>query len=955
MAKKRKKKKIIIPKGDLVHDITTVSGMYENWFLDYASYVILERAVPAIEDGFKPVQRRIMHALWDVDDGRFNKVANVIGNTMQYHPHGDASIGDAIVNIGQKELLFDIQGNWGDIRTGDSAAAPRYIEVRLSAFAKEVVYNPQTTEWQLSYDGRKKEPVTLPVKFPLLLAMGVEGIAVGLSTRILPHNFCELIKGSIDVLKGKTPKIYPDFPTGGMADFAEYNQGYKGGRIRVRARIETIDKKTLAIREIPFATTTSSLIDSIVKASEKGKIKVKQVIDNTAENVEIMVHLAPGQSPDIVTDALYAFTDCEVSISPNACVIVDEKPQFLKVNEILKINTSKTVELLKRELEIKRSELLERILFSSLEKIFIENRIYRDIEECETWEAVIKAIDKGLKPHKKKFYREITEEDIVRLTEIKIKRISRYDSFKADELMKNLEEELKETKYNLAHLTEFAIKYYDHLLEKYGKGRERKTEIKSFDTISASVVMANNQKLYVNRADGFIGYGLRRDEFISECSDMDDIIAMRQDARFMVSRVSEKTFMGKNIMYAGVFKKNDERMVYNAVYLDGKTGKSMVKRFQVLGVTREKEYDISKGSPGSKLLYISANPNGEAETITIKLTQGSKARKKVFDFDFSTLEIKGRGAGGNILTRYPVRKVELKSAGVSTLSGVDIWYDELVGRLNRESRGSWVGNFDKEDKIIVFYKEGSYEVITFDLNRKFDYEKVVGIGKLDDETIVTAVHLEGDSKNFFVKRFLVETTTLDKSFVFISESPGSKLILATTASDPVAELEIEKGKSKQKVTQTVKLSEMVDVKGWKAMGNRLSSLKIKKVKLLEEQVAGKLDAEEVIEETDSEDSVKEAPEKKSKSAKGKKSGSGSPGSKSKKVSGKSVSKKKKAKSEKKKTPLSRKKTPKPVKKKRKIKSAPLDGLQQNLFTQEEPKEIMPQSGFTVGTTIQLDL
>jgi topoisomerase-4 subunit A len=547
-----------------VHSIA-LDGLYQNWFLDYASYVILERAVPRIEDGFKPVQRRIMHSLKEMDDGRFNKVANVIGNTMQYHPHGDAAIGEAIVNIGQKDILIETQGNWGDVRTGDSAAAPRYIEARLSKFALDVTFNAQTTEWQLSYDGRKKEPVTLPVKFPLLLAQGVEGIAVGLSTKILPHNFIELIKASIDILKDKKPKIYPDFPTGGIADFTEYNQGLRGGKIKVRAKLEILDKKTLVIREIPFSTTTTSLMESIVKASEKGQIKVKQVIDNTAKDVEIQIILQPGQSPEIAMDALYAFTDCEISISPNACVIVDDKPVFMQVNEILKINTHQTVELLKKELQIKKGELMEKILFSSLEKIFIENKIYRNIEEAESWEEVIEVIDKGLKPHKKKFYREITRDDIVRLTEIRIKRISKYDSFQANEMLKDLEKQLKETEHNLKHLTDYAIAYYQRLLEKYGKGRERKTEMKGFQSVTAVEVIANNQKLYVNREDGFIGYGLKKDEFVCDCSDLDDILVIRKDGKLKVSRIQEKVFMGKDILYVGIFKKGDDRMIYNVI------------------------------------------------------------------------------------------------------------------------------------------------------------------------------------------------------------------------------------------------------------------------------------------------------------------------------------------------------------------------------------------------------
>ncbi|MBL6449115.1 DNA gyrase/topoisomerase IV subunit A [Fulvivirga sp. 29W222] len=817
---------------DKIHDVTPVSGMYQNWFLEYASYVILERAVPAIQDGFKPVQRRIMHALKEMDDGRFNKVANVIGSTMQYHPHGDASIGDAIVNLGQKDLLIETQGNWGDIRTGDGAAAPRYIEARLSKFALDVVYNPQTTEWQLSYDGRKKEPVTLPVKFPLLLAQGVEGIAVGLSTKILPHNFCELIKASIDLLKDKKVKIYPDFPTGGMADFSEYNHGVRGGKVKVRAKIEEYDKKTLVIKDIPYGTTTTSLIESIIKANDKGKIKIKQVVDNTAKDVEILVSLASGQSPDITIDALYAFTDCEVSISPNACVIIDEKPHFIGVEEILKVNTDQTVDLLTQELEIRKHELMEKILFSSLEKIFIENRIYRDIEECETWEAVIDTIDKGLDPYKPQFYREITEEDIVRLTEIKIKRISKFDSFKADEMLRKLEEELKETEYNLAHIIEYAIDYYGKLLEKYGKDRERKTEIKSFDSIDTTIVAANNQKLYVNREDGFVGYGIKKDEFVTDCSDLDDIIVIRKDGKCVVSRISEKVFMGKGILHVGVWKKGDERMTYNLVYVDGKTGRSMIKRFNVTAVTRDKEYDLTKGNKGSKVLYLSANPNGEAEVINVKLTSGSSARKKVFDFDFADLDIKGRGAGGNILTKYPVRRIELKSEGVSTLSGLDIWYDEVVGRLNKDERGTLIGNFNGDDNILVIYKDGTYELTSYELTNRYEPGKVMLIERFDPKKVISAVHYDGDSKNYFVKRFKIETTSVNKAFSFISESSGSKLIAVSTKDRPLVEVEYVKGKSKDKLKEEVALNEVIEVKGWKAIGNRLHSETIKKVKYI---------------------------------------------------------------------------------------------------------------------------
>lgn len=812
-----------------MQEVIPVSGMYENWFLDYASYVILERAVPAIEDGLKPVQRRILHSMKEMDDGRFNKVANVIGQTMQYHPHGDAAIGDAMVNMGQKDLLIETQGNWGDIRTGDSAAAPRYIEARLSKFALDVVFNPQTTDWQLSYDGRKKEPVTLPVKFPLLLAQGVEGIAVGLSTKIMPHNFCELIDASIKVLKGKKPKIYPDFPTGGMADFAEYNEGKRGGKIKVRAKIEEFDKKTLVIKDIPFNTTTTGLIDSIIKANDKGKIKVKKVIDNTAEFVEILVELASGQSPNITIDALYAFTDCEVSISPNACVIIDEKPHFVTVNEVLKVCTEQTVELLRRELEIKKAELLEKLLFSSLEKIFIENRIYRDIEECETWEAVLETIDRGLDPYKKEFYREITTDDIVRLTEIKIKRISKFDTFKADELMKRLQDELAQVEHHLANLIEYAIAYFERLLEKYGKGRERKTEIRNFEDIKATVVAANNAKLYINRKDGFIGYGLKKDEFITDCSDIDDIIVFRKDGKMQVVRISDKVFVGKDILYAGVFKKNDERMVYNMVYLDGKTGRSMVKRFHVLAITRDKEYDLTKGERGSKVLYFTANPNGEAELVTIYLTSGAKARVKVFDFSFADIDIKGRSAGGNIVTRYPVRKIQLKMEGKSTLGGLDIWYDESVGRLNRDERGRLLGNFQAEDKVLVITNTGEYELTSFDLTNRYEPNKIAMLEKFDPEGVVGAVHVDGETGTYYVKRFQVETTTIGKKFLFINESKGSKLVAVTHFKDAQIELTYTVKGSRERHKSLFDLDMIIDVKGWKATGNKLSPHRVQKV------------------------------------------------------------------------------------------------------------------------------
>lgn len=804
---------------DKIQDVLPVSGMYENWFLDYASYVILERAVPAIQDGLKPVQRRILHAMKEMDDGRYNKVANIIGSTMQYHPHGDASISDAIVNIGQKDLLIDMQGNWGDSRTGDGAAAPRYIEARLSKFALEVLYNPQTTDWQLSYDGRKKEPVTFPVKFPLLLAHGVEGIAVGLSTKLLPHNFIELIHASIKHLQGKKFTIYPDFSTGGKVDISDYNDGHRGGKVRVRAKIEEVDNKTLTIKEIPYSTTTSGLIDSIIKANDKGKIKIKKVVDNTAKDIEILVSLATGQSPDITIDALYAFTDCEVSISPNACIIVDDKPQFTNVTEILKRNTDQTVELLTQELEIRKNELLEKILFSSLEKIFIENRIYRNIEECETWEAVLDTIDKGLDPFKPQFYREIVQDDIIRLTEIKIKRISRFDSFKADELMRRLEEELKETEHHLANIIDYSIKYYERLLDKYGKGKERKTELTSFDTIKASVVAANNAKLYVNKSEGFIGYGLKKDEFVSDCSDIDDIIVFRRDGKCVVSRIQDKVFVGKDIIYAGVFKKSDERMVYNLAYLDGKTGRTMVKRFNVLSVTRDKEYDLTKGDKKSKVLHFTANENGEAEVISVSLTAGSTARKKNFDFDFAEIDIKGRSAGGNILTRYPVRKIVQKSAGVSTLGGVDIWYDENIGRLNRDGRGTFLGNFKAEDSVIVFYNDGNYELTSFELTNRYEYNSIYALFKHDsDENAYTTVYYDGESKQANIKRFNIETSSANKKFKFISEAKSSKLLFAGLGSGIETEVVYkEKGK---RLKKNLQLDDLIEVKGWKAVGNK---------------------------------------------------------------------------------------------------------------------------------------
>jgi topoisomerase-4 subunit A len=822
--------------NDSLQEALPVSGMYENWFLDYASYVILERAVPAIEDGMKPVQRRILHAMKEMDDGRYNKVANIIGSTMQYHPHGDASIGDAIVSLGQKDLLIDMQGNWGDARTGDGAAAPRYIEARLSKFALEIIFNAQTTGWQLSYDGRKKEPVTFPVKFPLLVAQGVEGIAVGLSTKLLPHNFVEILQGAINILKGKKVVLFPDFLTGGKIDISDYNDGRRGGKVRVRAVIEETDSKTLTIKDIPYATTTSSIIDSIIKANDKGKIKIKHVVDNTAADIEIQITLSPGVSPDITIDALYAFTDCEVSISPNACVIYDDKPQFLGISDLLNHSVEQTVFLLTQELEIRKNELMEKILFSSLEQIFIENRIYRDIEECETWEAVLETIDIGLEPFKPELYREITRDDIIRLTEIKIKRISKFDTFKADELMNRLKEELAETEHHLANITEYTIAYYRNLLDKYGKGRERKTEIASFDTIKATVVAANNAKLYVDRENGFIGYGLKKNEFVSDCSDIDDIVIFRKDGIYEVTRIQDKVFVGKNIIYVGVFKKGDERMVYNLIYLDGKTGRTMAKRFQVLSVTRDREYEMTKGGKGSKIMHFSANPNGEAEMVTVYLTPASTARKKVFDFGFQEIEIKGRSAGGNILTKYPVKKIQFKSAGVSTLGGLDIWYDEIVGRLNRDHRGLLLGNFQAEEKVLVLYKEGSYELTSFELTNRYEPKEILSLSKFKENVSVNVVYQDGESKHFYVKRFLIETSSPNKRFVFIAEAKGSKLLFADQSKHGKVITTYKEGKKNE--SEELDLIELIDVKGWKAHGNRFvhqSVVRIEKVKVPESE------------------------------------------------------------------------------------------------------------------------
>jgi topoisomerase-4 subunit A len=807
--------------------ITKVTGMYKDWFLDYASYVILERAVPAIRDGFKPVQRRILHSMKDLDDGRYNKVANIVGHTMQYHPHGDASIADAMVQIGQKELLIDMQGNWGNILTGDRAAASRYIEARLSKFALDVVFNPKTTNWQASYDGRRKEPIDLPVKFPMLLAQGAEGIAVGLSTKILPHNFNELIDASIKHLKGRSFKLVPDFLTGGIADVSNYNDGKRGGKIRVRAKIAALDKKTLVISEIPFGTTTSTLIDSILKANDKGKIKIKRIEDNTAANVEILVHLPNGISPDKTIDALYAFTNCENSISPLCCVIEENTPAFIGVSELLKLSTNHTVELLKKELEIQLNELEEQWHFASLERIFIENRIYRDIEEEATWEGVIKAIDKGLKPFIKHLKRAVTEEDIVRLTEIRIKKISKFDIDKAKQFIESLEEKIAVVKNHLANLIDFAIDYFKNLKSKYGKGKERKTEIRLFDDIVATKVVMRNTKLYVNRVEGFVGTSLKRDEYIDDCADIDDVIIFRKDGVMMVTKVDTKTFVGKDIIHVAIFKKNDKRTVYNMIYRDGRSGPSYMKRFNVTGVTRDKEYNLTTGNKASVVQYFTANPNGEAETITINLRAVGSIKKLKWDIDFSDLAIKGRGVKGNTVTKYSIKKIELKSVGVSTLKPRKIWFDETVQRLNVDSRGDLLGEFKGEDRLLIISQKGVVKTIKPELTTHFDNDMIV-LEKWIPEKPISAIYFDGDKEKYFVKRFMVDNP--NKEEVFISENQKSHLEIVTTDFRPIAEVVFSK-RSLEPIE--VNFEEFIAVKGIKALGNQLTSDKIKQVNLLD--------------------------------------------------------------------------------------------------------------------------
>jgi len=809
--------------------LVKVTGMYKDWFLDYASYVILERAVPSIYDGLKPVQRRILHSMKDLDDGRYNKVANIVGHTMQYHPHGDASIADAMVQIGQKDLLIDTQGNWGNILTGDRAAASRYIEARLSKFALEVVFSPKITDWQLSYDGRKKEPVQLPVKFPLLLAQGAEGIAVGLSTKILPHNFVELLNASIQHLKGKKIKLYPDFLTGGIIDIQGYNDGKRGGKVRVRAKINQLDKNTLVINEIPYGTTTSSLIDNILKANEKGKIKIKKIEDNTAAEVEIIIHLPPAISPDKTIDALYAFTDCETSISPLGCVIIDNKPHFIGVSEMLARSTDHTLELLKKELELQLQELENQWHHASLERIFIENRIYRDIEEQDTWEGVLEAIKTGLEPHISILKRPVIEEDLLKLTEIRIKRISKFDIDKAQQKIEALEGDIAEVKNHLAHLVDYAINYFKHLIKTYGNGRERISEIRIFDDVDAKKVVVRNQKLYVNREEGFIGTSLRKDEYLCDCADIDDIIIFTKEGKMQVVKVDSKVFVGKDIIHASVFKKNDTRTIYNMIYRDGNRGNSYIKRFAVKGVTREKVYDLTQGTAGSSVLYFTANPNGEAEVVNILLRNTGNVKKLKWDLDFADLQIKGRAVRGNTVTKYSILRVELKEKGVSTLKPRKIWFDETINRLNTDERGTLLGAFRGEDKILVVNQGGDAKVVIPDLSLHFD-ESMILIEKWIPNKPITAVYFDNEKERYFIKRFLIESEVKEDSFI----KPEGELIFLNTNWRPLLQVEFVKPRDKKSLPPLeINAEEFIAVKGFKALGNQLTQDKIKKIELKE--------------------------------------------------------------------------------------------------------------------------
>jgi len=813
-----------------IDSITHVSGMFKNWFIDYASYVILERAVPALEDGLKPVQRRILHSMWELEDGRYNKVANLIGNTMKYHPHGDASIGDALVAVGQKDLLIDCQGNWGNILTGDSAAAPRYIEARLSKLGLDILFNPKTTNWGLSYDGRNKEPINLPVKFPLLLAQGVEGIAVGLACKILPHNFNELIDASIQILKGKKVAIYPDFQTGGIADCSEYKDGLRGGKIKIRARIKELNPKTLVITEIPFGTTTSSLIESILGANDKGKIKVKKVEDNTAETVEILIHLQPGISPDKTIDALYAFTNCEMSISPNACVIENDRPRFIGVSEMLKISTQKTLELLKRELEIEKKELEEKWHFASLEKIFIKEEMYIDFKKYSNKETLFQYLYDSFKPHKKKLMRDISDEDLHKLTQIPMIRITRFDSIKADDHMKELDAKIAEVKNHLAHLVEYAIEYFKTLKKKYGEGRERKTETKQLETIVATEVIMATEKLYVNKAEGFVGTGLKKDEFVTDCSTIDDIIAFTREGKMKIFKVSDKVFVGKDIIHVAVFKKNDERTTYNMIYSDGPKGITFMKRFNVSGVTRDKEYDLTKGTPGSNVSWFTVNPNGESEKVIVHLRKVSGLRKLEIYVDFADMEIKARGAVGNIVTKYTVNKVTLKQKGTSTLEGEDYWFDESVHRLNKEERGTYLGKFSGEDKILTITSKGCYKLYTYDVLNHFD-EDIVLIEKYYPNQTLTCIYYDGQSKSYFTKRFHPELT--GAKTLLVTEHEQSRIELITAQINPIVEVKFGKEKGIEIPEETINMVEFSPVVNMKAKGKKLSSYKVKEINLKE--------------------------------------------------------------------------------------------------------------------------
>ncbi len=810
--------------------ITKVTGMYKDWFLDYASYVILERAVPAIEDGFKPVQRRIMHSLKELDDGRYNKVANVVGHTMQYHPHGDASIGDAMVQIGQKDLLIDCQGNWGNILTGDGAAASRYIEARLSKFALEVLYSPKITDWGVSYDGRRAEPNNLPVKFPLLLAQGAEGIAVGLSTKVLPHNFNELIDASIKILKGKAFTLYPDFMTQGIADVSNYNDGVRGGRVRVRAKISQLDKNTLVITQIPFSTNTTTLIDSILKANDKGKIKIKKIEDNTAADVEILIHLFPGVSPDKTIDALFAFTACETSVAPLGCVIEDNKPLFIGVSEMLKISTHRTVDLLRQELEIQLEELKNKWHFSTLEKIFIREEMYIDFKLYSDRESLYKYLYDRFEPFKKSFVREINDDDLQRLTQIPMIRITRFDSDKADDFIAKLEDEMKEVEHNLENLTDFAITYFTRLKEKYGKGRERQTELRVFDNVEATKVVLRNTKLYVNREEGFVGTSLKKDEYLTDCSDIDDVIVFLRDGKMLVTKVDAKTFVGKDIIHVAIFDKSDKRTIYNMIYRDGKSGPSYIKRFNVSGVTRDKPYDLTNETAGSQVVYFSHNPNGEAEVITILLRQVGTIKKLKFDIDFAKLAIKGRASKGNLVTKYPIKKIELKEKGISTLLPRKVWFDDTVKRLNVDARGELLGEFKPSDKILIISQSGKLKVIVPELSTHFDEDMIV-LEKWKPKKPISAIYYDGEKERYYLKRFLVETENKEESF--ITEHPNSQLEIVSTDYRPLAQLVFAKVKGVQKEDLHIDVEDFIAVKGFKALGNQLTTDKLKQVNLLE--------------------------------------------------------------------------------------------------------------------------